>query len=211
MPSFIIKGLGLGFLLSVAVGPIIFTILKVSLRMGHRAGYAFVIGVSASDVFLAVLGNVAAELMSQLMTHRNTIALIGAALLLVMGLYALIWGKDPAPNQQEEAVLLNHSKWVLAKYTLQGFIMNTVNPGPIFFWLTACTSMAYLPLRERVITFTLALGLVLLADVGKVTLAGRIGRLLTPKTLHVIHVLSALILIGFGLAIGIGLLLNQNT
>jgi threonine/homoserine/homoserine lactone efflux protein len=211
MQSHLIKGLGLGLLLSIAVGPIIFTILKLSLRMGHKAGYAFVFGVSASDVFLAVLGNAAAELMSMLMSHRNIIALCGAALLLGMGCYSLFWGKDPAPNRKEEAILLNHRPWDLAKYTLQGFAMNTVNPGPIFFWLTACTSLAYLPLQARVVTFATALGIVLLADIGKVTLAGRLGRLLTPKTLHIIHLLSAFILIGFGLAIGIGLLLNHHT
>jgi threonine/homoserine/homoserine lactone efflux protein len=208
MQAYIIKGLGLGFLLSVAVGPIIFTILKLSLRMGQKAGYAFVTGVSVSDVFLAVMGNAAAEILSMLMSHRYAIALCGAVLLVGMGIYSLVWGKDPAPNNREEALVLNHRRWDLAKYSLQGFLMNTVNPGPIFFWLTACTSLAYLPLRERAITFATALCFVLLADVGKVTLAGHIGRLLTPKTLHIIHLISAFILIGFGLAIGIGLLLS---
>ena len=177
--------------------------------MGHKAGYAFITGVSVSDIFLAVLGNAAAELMSQLMAHRNIIALFGAALLIAMGLYSLFFGKDPAPNKLEEDLVINHRKWDLAKYSLQGFLLNTVNPGPIFFWITACTSLSYLPLNERIATFSIALGWVLAADILKVTLAGRLRNLLTPKTLHIIHLVSACILIGFGLFIGIGLLYTQ--
>ena len=195
----ILKGLGLGLFLSIAVGPVIFAIIKLSMKHGHKAGYAFIAGVSVSDIFMVVLGNVAAELMQSVLSHKNTVAMCGAVLLMIMGFYSLFFKKDPKPEEGELAI--EFRKRDLAKFSLQGFFMNSLNPGPIFFWLTACTSLAYLPLKERAVVFITTLAMVLGTDVVKVALAGRIRNLLTPKTLHIITRISALILIGFGLAI----------
>ena len=46
----ILKGLLLGLILSISIGPVIFAILKQSLTNGHKAGYVFVAGVSISDI-----------------------------------------------------------------------------------------------------------------------------------------------------------------
>ena len=48
------KGLTLGLLLSIAVGPVLFSIIKQSINNGVKGGLAFVIGVSLSDISLAV-------------------------------------------------------------------------------------------------------------------------------------------------------------
>lgn len=97
----IIKGLGLGLILAISVGPIVFTILKLSLKLGHKAGYAYIIGVSFSDVLLAVLGNVAAELVRSALKYELYIGFGGAMLLLAMGVYSLFFGKDPVMDTTE--------------------------------------------------------------------------------------------------------------
>ena len=91
----IIKGIGLGFLLAISVGPIVFTILKLSMKFGHKVGYAYIAGVSASDIVMAVVANVAAELVHSLLKYHVVIALGGAILLLGMGLYSLFFWKRP--------------------------------------------------------------------------------------------------------------------
>jgi threonine/homoserine/homoserine lactone efflux protein len=48
----ILKGLLLGLILSISIGPVIFAIIKQSLTYGKRSGYAFVAGVSTSDISL---------------------------------------------------------------------------------------------------------------------------------------------------------------
>ena len=60
----ILKGLLLGLILSISIGPVIFAILKQSLTNGHKAGYTFVAGVSASDISLLFVCNVFTELFS---------------------------------------------------------------------------------------------------------------------------------------------------
>ncbi len=57
MVAALLKGLALGFLLAISVGPIIFTIIKQSINYGHKAGYLFVAGVSASDITMVVICN----------------------------------------------------------------------------------------------------------------------------------------------------------
>jgi threonine/homoserine/homoserine lactone efflux protein len=195
-----LKGIGLGLLLSVSVGPIVFAILKVSMRLGHRAGYAFVAGVSMSDLLLVLLGNLAAELVRTALRYENWIAAGGALLLIIMGAYSFFFGKDPREDSKTD-IAVNVRRRDMARYTLQGFFMNLLNPGPIFFWITTCTAFAFLPLNERALLFGTCLGTILATDVAKVYFAGRIRRLLTPATLHKTHQFSALALMGFGAVI----------
>ena len=50
--SALLKGLALGFMLSIAVGPVIFSIIKQSLNHGHKRDFAFI----ASDLTNEVKG-----------------------------------------------------------------------------------------------------------------------------------------------------------
>jgi threonine/homoserine/homoserine lactone efflux protein len=202
------KGIGLGLLLSVAVGPIVFAILRVSMKLGHKAGYAFVAGVSISDILLVVMGNLAAELVRTALKFEVWIAAGGALMLIAMGAYSLIFGKDPKDENPQDLNIAFRRR-DLARFSLQGFFMNLINPGPIFFWLTTCTAFAFLPLHDRAILFGACLATVLLLDIAKVFSAGRIRRLLTPKTIHKIHQFSAVALIIFGMVIAVGIFYNR--
>ncbi len=207
MTDALLKGISLGLLLAILVGPIIFTIIKLSIKSGHKVGYAFVAGVSLSDIFLVVLGNGATELLRSVLKHKEIVAICGAILLLTVGIYSFFFKKDPV--ETENNTVPEFSKSYYLKYTAQGFFMNTLNPGAIFFWLLACTSLAYLSFEDRLICFGTCLAIVLLFDVLKVELAGRIRKFLTPQKIHLITKISALIIIGFGLAIIIGLVYNH--
>ena len=62
----LLKGLTFGLLLSISVGPVLFSIIKQSLNNGHRGGMAFVFGVSASDISLVLISNIFTELFKSL-------------------------------------------------------------------------------------------------------------------------------------------------
>jgi threonine/homoserine/homoserine lactone efflux protein len=93
MTGIFLKGLGLGLLLCISVGPVLFTIIKLSLRKGHKAGYAFAAGVSASDIFLVLCGNMAAELVRAALHFEMTISLAGAGILIIMGAWSFFLKK----------------------------------------------------------------------------------------------------------------------
>ena len=206
MTGIFLKGLGLGLLLCISVGPVLFTIIKLSLRKGHKAGYAFAAGVSASDIFLVLCGNMAAELVRAALHFEMTISLAGAGILIIMGAWSFFLKKDP--KMDNSPLDVEFRKRDLAKYSVQGFLVNTLNPGAIFFWLTACTAFAYLPFKERTVLFGSCLLVVVGADLLKVALSGQLRKWLTPHMLHIITRISALILMGFGLVIAFSVLYN---
>src|SRR5580658_8577528 len=89
----ILKGLALGFILALSVGPIIFTIIKQSLNNGHRGGFCFVAGVWMSDIILVILSNVFTELVATLLSYRRDIGYAGSVFLIAMGIYFVFFKK----------------------------------------------------------------------------------------------------------------------
>ncbi len=93
MADALIKGITLGFLLSIAVGPILFTIIKQSISNGVKGGLAFVLGVSVSDVCLAIASNFFTELFNTLIDRKELVAIFGSFFLITVGVYFLFFKK----------------------------------------------------------------------------------------------------------------------
>lgn len=205
----LLKGIMLGFLLSISVGPVIFSIIKHSLNNGHKGGMAFVLGVSASDIALVLISNVFTELFSSISSHRTQIGIAGSIFLIVMGVYFLFFKKVKVDALGQQ-VMSRYSKGYYAKIILSGFFMNTLNPAIFLFWITTSTTFVSHTVEDRLIIFTTCLLFVLAADIAKVMLAGKIRNRLTPHNIHNINRLNGIILIGFGIALIWGLLLYAN-
>ena len=197
--------MAIGLLLSIAVGPVIFSILKQSLNNGHRGGMAFVLGVSVSDISLVLVSNVFTEFFGSISSHRTEIGIAGSIFLMLMGVYFLFFKKVKV-NEQGQQVIAVFRKRDYVRIFLSGFFMNTLNPGIFLFWITASTSFVSHTVQERLIIFTTCLLLALGGDIAKVMLAGKIRNRLTPHNIHIINRINGVILIGFGMALIWGLL-----
>lgn len=201
MTEAILKGLALGFILALSVGPIIFTIIKQSLNSGHKGGFSFVAGVWLSDLLLVVLSNMFTELVSQLLEHRKAIAYGGSSFLIAMGIYFVFFKKVHLATDAEGKDI-RFRKRDAARIFASGFIINTLNPGVILFWLGNATVLSIThTLQERIIIFSVCLLVNMAADVGKVMMAGKLRSRLTLKTLTIVNRISGTILIGFGIAL----------
>jgi threonine/homoserine/homoserine lactone efflux protein len=198
------KGITLGLLLSIAVGPVLFSIIKQSINNGVKGGLAFVVGVSLSDATLAVTTNFFTELFTSFSTRRELIGVVGSTFLISVGIYFLFFKKVKVNEEGKQ--LLNFRKRDYVKLFLSGYFMNILNPALIIFWLTTSTAFAGDSINHRLIVFGIALSLVLVADIAKVFLANRIRQRLTLKNIQMVNRLNGIILIGFGLALLVGLL-----
>jgi threonine/homoserine/homoserine lactone efflux protein len=197
----ILKGLALGFVLVLSVGPIIFTIIKQSLNNGHRGGMSFVAGVWLSDIILVVLSNVFSELVSTLLEYKRDIAYGGSIFLIAMGAYFLFFKKVHLTTDAEGKTI-RFRKRDMARIFASGFIINTLNPGVIIFWLGNATVLSLThTLKQRAIIFSVCLLVNMAADVGKVMMAGKLRSRLTLHNLSIINKISGIILIGFGIAL----------
>lgn len=201
----LIKGITLGLLLSIAVGPVLFSIIKHSINVGHKGGMAFVAGVSASDISIAFLSNVFSALFEAISEHKQFIGITGSMFLMIIGVYFLFFKKVKI-NEHGKAVEVSFRKRDYAKMFLSGFLMNTLNPSVFIFWLTATTSVINHSIKERIVIFSACLLLVLFADITKVMLAGKIRNRLTPHNIQWINRINGVILIGFSIALIVGLI-----
>jgi len=88
-----------------------------------------------------------------------------------------------------------------------GFIINTLNPAIISFWVIMAASLASVySFNDRIIIFTTCLGVNMLADVAKVLGAGYIGKKLSDRVILIINRLSGALYLIFGLVILAGII-----
>lgn len=201
----ILKGLAMGLLLVISVGPVIFTVIKQSINNGRPGGFSFVIGVWISDFLLVVLSNLFSELVTTLLDFKVQIGIAGSAFLISMGVYYIFFKK--VHFHPEDIALPPLKSSDHAKIALQGFLLNTLNPAVMAFWLTAATAIAVShSIRDRIIIFATALILNMSADIVKVSIAGKLSKKLTIKNIRLINKISGIILVVFGTVLLFGVL-----
>jgi threonine/homoserine/homoserine lactone efflux protein len=207
----LIKGLALGSILALSVGPVIFTIIKQSLNNGREGGFSFVAGVWLSDILLIVISNAFSEWVKALLQYKQAIGYIGSVFLIGMGLFYLFLKKVQLA-QQANGEEQRFRKRDMAKIFTSGFLINSLNPSVLLFWLINATTFALThSFRDRVLIFTVCMLFNMLADALKVLLAGKLRKKLTLHNLSLVNKISGVILVGFGVALLWGIAFHLET
>ncbi len=202
--SAMLKGLALGLMLSISVGPVIFSIIKQSINNGHKGGLAFIGGVSASDITIVVVSNFFTTMFENLLDYKTAIGVGGSVLLIALGVYVTFFKKIKVNESGVQVIKMETHQYV--KIFLSGYFMNLLNPSVIGFWLLTSTSLLVHPHDYRIIVYITCLSIVAGFDILKVMLAGNIRQKLTTHNIHIINRISGMILIGFGVALIWGVL-----
>ncbi len=205
----IIKGITIGLLLSISVGPVMFSVIKQSLNNGYKGGMSFIIGVAVSDILIVLTSNVFTELFSNISEFKKEIGITGSVFLITMGIF-FIFFKKVKVNEEGKQTFIKFRKRDYAKIFLSGFFMNILNPAVFLFWLTASTAFIANSIEQRIIIFSTCLTIVFASDIAKVFLAGKIRNKLTPHNILIINRVSGLLLIGFGISLITGLLIYAD-
>lgn len=215
MTAALIKGLALGLMLSISVGPVIFSIIKQSINNGHRGGYFFVAGVSASDISLVLVCNLFTQLFQSVMSHEKIIGIGGSIFLIALGVYNFFFKKTVLTDDAKVRNKVFRKRDLVGIF-FSGFFMNLLNPGVFLFWFAASATILAdaktepHPIQYRIIVFSVCLLFVLSSDILKVLLAGKIRPRLNNRNIHIINRISGLILIGFGVALVWGLVFHGD-
>ena len=204
--SAVIGGLSLGLFMAISVGPTIFAIIRYSLNHSYRAGLAFVLGVSLSDIMYVTVANLVAPIMEKLSEYDTELAYGGSVILMGMGLAGLLKKYKPK-RPSKEIVALSNSHYF--KIWISGFLINTVNPGVIINWLASVKLVTKAvadysrqdAIIYRIVFFSTCLILVLGIDFLKVFLADKIRNWLTLRRIMILNKISAFCLFAIGLAI----------
>ncbi|MDR0364706.1 MAG: LysE family transporter [Bacteroidales bacterium] len=227
----IVNGFFVGVTLSLMVGPALFMLIQTSLHRGFRYGINFAVGIFLSDalaLFLAWFG--VSRLLGEDPRNNLWFGLIGGIVLILFGAYLFMkpatkmrkGGEETvsidakediiedmeiqpelAPSQEIAKELFvedNPSKWYV--YIIKGFVMNIVNPGVWFIWITAMVTVSSTfqgNVRSIILFFAATLLTVLSFDTLKAFVADRLKNILSAKFVHKMNQLVGIVLVIFGI------------
>src|ERR1700712_2929277 len=124
----IIRGVGIGLVLTFLTGPVFFALIKTSIEKGFHAGVALALGVVSSDVFFVgalLFGSQYIDVSD----HTKLIAgIVGSAILFALGLYYFF---KKAEINYGNKVPTGADRF---GYFLKGFLMCIFNPTLLFHW-----------------------------------------------------------------------------
>ncbi len=194
------KGVELGWALALLAGPILFTLLQSTLAGGYRCGLQVGSGIWTSDLlFILATWSGTRWLgsrwdMDQLVTVA---AWGGGGMLVVFGGSLLLYAPRPphVPEARRSVAGSFPAQW------LRGFLVNTVNPFTILFWI----GISGIPLvgndgseDPAYYFYGGLLGTIVTTDVLKIWLARQIRPWLQPVWLLRMRRLSGTFLLAFG-------------
>ena len=205
----ILEGLLAGLILSIFVGPIFFTMLQLGVEHGFRAAFALALGQWIGDLMYIFLAFWGALWVEEIITDPEKQATFlwysgtfGGCLLILFGL-GLLLTKSISTEISDKIDISQHKVSIKAylAYTTQGFLINTINPTPLLFWmgLMAFAISNNYHSGASFALFVAVMTVVVIMDVLKIYLAKHIRSRL--KSHHFLYVrrLAGLVLSGFGL------------
>lgn len=136
--QFFAQAFGVGFLLSVMVGPVFFVLLETSITKGIKAALAIDFGVLLSDVVYILFASLFYYEVKALGTDSNKtlFGFIGGSVFLIYGIIQFF--KKPQMKKDNSLDVNDTVNGHLdyAMLAIKGFLLNLANPLVVFYWFS---------------------------------------------------------------------------
>lgn len=193
----VIKGIQFGIVLAFLAGPVFFTIIQTSAERGFMKGVLVALGVSISDIFYVVVCYLGLISLIESPTFRDQMAFVGGAILILFGLYHLL---IKTRKKEARGTVATESKPY--RYVLKGFFINAFSPMVPILWIgyisVASIDLGLVADSEFTVFFSAMLATVLLTDIAKAYLAGRLSTVITPQRMMWMNVVVGIALVIYG-------------
>ncbi|MEI9920730.1 MAG: LysE family transporter [Bacteroidota bacterium] len=194
----VIKGIQFGLVLAFLAGPVFFTIVQTSAERGFTKGVLVALGVSISDAFYVVVCYLGLISLIESPTFRDQMAFVGGTILILFGTYHLL-----VKTRKKAATGEVYTETRPYRYILKGFFINAFSPMVPILWIgyisIASIDLGLVADSEFVIFFVAMLATVLLTDIAKAYLAGRLSALITPRLMFWMNVIVGVALAVYGM------------
>ena len=210
--EYIFQAIGIGFLLSIMIGPVFFVLLEISITKGFKSALIFDLGVLLSDLFYVVISLFFAYQLKGFGDVKNNVilSLVGGGLFIAYGCYNLFFKKvemntvtldqdlidvepDVSPNKKRDYTLL----------VLKGFTLNLLNPAVVIYWLAiVAKGFDVVAKYESDLHIVIYLSVILITFFGidclKAFVANKLKPLVTVGLLKGLNLLIGLVFAGTG-------------
>lgn len=189
-------------LLTFSFGPAFFALINMGIKHGYKPGAILATGVVLSDLLLCIgiiyLVHLGAINFLEDEKNQRFAGILAGIVLIVFGAF---YFKKPVKKSDENIEIKAPSSIGLF---FKGFFMNLFNPAVWLLWLGNITAVGktfdYSAIK-MIIYFSILLGLVLLVELFKVFLSGKIKHFLTDRIMHIINYVTGSLLVIFGLVL----------
>ena len=194
----IIAGLGLAIL----VGPLLFALIQESFERGAVAGLMVGLGIWVSDaLFIAAVyfGMHSLDKIVKWPWFNLTLGIGGSLILFFVGLAMIL---KPPPTLDLDTHSGPKRRMTYWGLWLQGFLINTINPFTVFFWITITTTVVLKDGASAFGAFSFYAGIfgtIVFTDSLKVFLAKKIRKKLEARHILRMRKVSGSALILFGI------------
>ena len=202
--NIIYQGLVIVFLLTFSFGPAFFALINAGIKKGYKHGSLLALGIVLSDLFLSIGVCVLIYFGATKMLHSEKAqaisSVIGGVFLMIFGITYFI----KKTKVSEDSSLVIETKVRPLILILKGFMLNLFTPAVWFLWLANATAVGHslgYSLVKMILFFVVVLAVVLVIELGKVSLAGKIKHFLTDKTMHTVNYITGSALIVFGITL----------
>jgi threonine/homoserine/homoserine lactone efflux protein len=191
----------IGLALAILVGPILFSLVQRSIEQGVIAGLWVGFGIWISDILFIIGLILGVAHISQIIASplfKPILGILGGFVLIGIGVGMFI-SKPTGSLDEQQGVEMFSSKWRLC---LEGFLINTINPFSVIFWMSIITSWSLedsLYSINSYLFFGGILGTIILTDLTKIFLAKKIQLHLKPIHILKMRKISGLALFLFGI------------
>lgn len=212
--EYVFQAIGIGFLLSIMIGPVFFVLLEISITKGFKAAMIFDAGVLLSDLFYIVISLFFAYQLKGLGDVKNNLILsvLGGTLFIAYGVYNLFFKRVKMGAEALDQDLLDSEDKAIkstknkdnSMLVLKGFMLNLLNPGVVIYWLAIIAKgfdlvAPYDSDAHIVIFITIILITFFGIDCLKAYVANKIKPLVTVKLLRGLNILIGIVFLGTGI------------
>lgn len=198
MSEAILEGVALGGILALMIGPVFFMLINTSLKKGLTPAIYMALGVMLSDAMFITLAFFGSTYIRNFNMHNVVIGLTAGIILIVFGLINLL----KKPRVSAKALELVDDRKTFFIDTVKGFMMNTLNPFALIFWMGVAGTVSVKESFSHIhllAFFTATLCTVFATDFLKAYLASRLKKIITPGFLLWMNRLTGIALLVYGI------------
>jgi threonine/homoserine/homoserine lactone efflux protein len=175
-------------------------LINAGIKHGYKSGSVLATGVVVSDFLLCLLIIILVHYgATNIITDEKSQRFMGIVAGIVLIIFGALYFKKPPVSKKDEEVdvYVPSTKAML----LKGFFLNILNPAVWLIWLgnvTAVSKTLNYSMISMIVYFGITLSLTLLVELAKVSIAGKLKKVLTDKIMHTINIITGVLLVIFG-------------